>query len=196
MSRTVGYVREVLSGDCVSEDAAALRRAGASQVFTDRRGATSGPRPDLERCLNSLKSGDTLLIPSAVSLSSSVEHFVGTVARLRARGVDIYSLAEPALSTTPDATTAPGDVLNALDALRRRLIGVRTRVGLDAAIAAGRRPGRPRVMTQDRIEIARELRTQKRSYAQIGRALGVSESAVRRALKPAADTSAAQPQVK
>ena len=196
MSRTVGYVREVLSGDCVSEDAAALRRAGASQVFTDRRGTTSSPRPDLERCLNSLKRGDTLLIPSAVSLSSSVEHFVATVARLRARGIDIYSLAEPALSTTPDAAAAPGDVLDALDVLRRRLVSVRTREGLDAAIAAGRHPGRPRVMTPERIEIARELRTQKRSYAQIGRALGVSESAVRRALKTVAAPSVAQPQAK
>lgn len=193
MSRTVGYVRELLPGGGVKEDAAVLRRAGASRVYIDRRDARAGPRNELERCLHSLNKGDTLLIASAVSLSPSVEHFVTTVARFRARGVEICSLAEPALSTTPHTGAMPGDVLDALDAIRRRLIGLRTREGLDAAIAAGRRPGRPRVMTQERIEIARELRTQKRSFAQIGRALGVSESAVRRALKPAAAVSGAQP---
>jgi predicted transcriptional regulator len=37
-------------------------------------------------------------------------------------------------------------------------------------------------MTEERIAVAQELRAQKRSYMQIGRALGVSEAAVRRAL--------------
>ncbi|MGA1827896.1 recombinase family protein [Microbacterium sp.] len=185
MTRTVGYARELLSVEVAREDAAALRRAGASRVYIDRRDAATGRRNEFERCLSSLGKGDTLLVASAVSLSPSVEHFITTIAQLRARGIKVRSLAEPALSTVPDTIANPGDVLDALDAMRRRLIGLRTREGLDAAIAAGRRPGRPRVMTEERIEIARELRAQKRSFAQIGRALGVSESAVRRALNPA-----------
>ena len=142
----------------------------------------------------SLGEGDTLLITSAMSLSPSVEHFVTTVTQLRARGIEVRSLAEPALSTAAGMNSTTGEVLDALDVLRRRLIGLRIRQGLHAAIAAGRKPGRPRVMTAERIEIARELRTQKLSFAQIGRALGVSESAVRRALKPA--TAASIPQIK
>ena len=51
-------------------------------------------------------------------------------------------------------------------------------------------------MTEERIEIARELRAQKRSFVQIGRALGVSESAVRRALKAATAVPPAQTTIK
>jgi len=185
MTRTVGYVRELLSPESTKEDSAALRRAGASRVYIDRRGSTAGQRHELERCVSSLSTGDTLIIPNAVSLSPSVEHFVTTVTKLRTRGIEVRSLAEPTLSTSPSIDATPGEVLDALDGVRRQLIGLRTRQGLDAAIASGRKPGRPRVMTAERIEIARELRTQKRSFAQIGRALGVSESAVRRALKSA-----------
>ncbi len=195
MTRTVGYARELFSAEVAEEDAAALRRAGATRVYIDRRGAAAGPRHELERCVNSLTKGDTLLIANAVSLSPSVEHFVTTLTQLRTRGIEVRSLAEPALSTALGSNATPGEVMDALDGMRRRLIGLRTRQGLDAAIAAGRMPGRPRVMTDERIEIARELRTQKRSFAQISRALGVSESAVRRALKPAPGATTAQAKI-
>jgi DNA invertase Pin-like site-specific DNA recombinase len=186
MTRSVGYVRQLLAGDDITEDVDAIRRAGASKVYVDRRNSSTSARHELERCLNAIKMGDTLLIANAADLATSVEQFVTTVAQLKTRGIYVRSLTEPALSTTPDASMSPGDVLDALEAMRRRLIGLRTREGMDTAIAAGRRPGRPRVMTKERIEIAKELRAQKRSFTQIGRALGVSEAAVRRALKSAA----------
>lgn len=186
MTRSIGYARELLADDDAAERVAALRRAGASKVYLDRRTAPMSARHELERCLSAIKAGDTLLIASAATLSSSVEQFVTTVAQLRARGIHVRSLSEPALSTTPDTSMPPGDVLDALEALRRRLIGLRTREGMDAAIAAGRKPGRPRVMTEERIEVAKELRAQKRTFMQIGLALGVSEAAVRRAMKSAA----------
>lgn len=182
MSRTIGYARELLMAGDAAEDTKALRRAGASKVHIERRGGGARTQGELDVCIASLQSGDTLVIPSALTLSPSLEHFITTVTQLRTRGVSVRSLAESALSTTPDQLVAPGDVLDALDRVRHSLAGMRTRVGMDAAIAAGRKPGRPRVMTEDRLEIARELRVQKRSFAQIGRALGVSEAAVRRAL--------------
>lgn len=102
-----------------------------------------------------------------------------TASVLRARGIHLRSLTERALSSSPISE----EVLVALEGVRRQMIGIRTREGMDAASAGGRRPGRPRVMTAERIAMARELRTQKRSFAQIGLALGVSEAAVRRALR-------------
>ncbi|WP_137846471.1 recombinase family protein [Microbacterium sp. 2FI] len=184
MTRAIGYVRELLASDDPIEAVAALRLAGASKVYVDRR--SDRTRPELDRCLQALASGDTLLIASAATLVSSVEQYVVTVAQLKSRGIHLHSIAEPALSTIPNSAMSSADALDALDALRRGLIGLRTREGLDAAAAAGRKPGRPRVMTDERLAVAKELRAQKRSFAQIGRALGVSEAAVRRALTAAA----------
>jgi DNA invertase Pin-like site-specific DNA recombinase len=182
VTRTLGYARDLLVRGDAEGEAKAVRIAGASRVYIDRLGVPATRRPQLVACLETLRAGDTLLIPGAAMLSHSVEHFVSTVARLRRRGVGLRSLAEPALSTTDGAVADPGDTLDALDDLRSRLVGLRTRQGMDAAIVAGRKPGRPRVMTEERVAVARELRTQGRSYAQIGRALSVSEAAVRRAL--------------
>lgn len=183
MTRTVGYTRQLFAGHDVDAESEELRKAGASRVFVDAGGVAT--RKEFDRCLAALRPSDTLLVTSAVVMATSVENFVSTSVELERRSIHLCSLAEPSLSTTPGTSTTPIDVLRALDGLRRRWIGLKTREGLDAAASAGRRPGRPRVMTEDRLEVARELRMQKRSFAQIGRALGVSEAAVRRALKAA-----------
>ena len=179
MSRTVGYVRDLLARGDGEAEVKVLRMLGASRVYVDLLDASAARRPELVACLETLQAGDTLLVPSAAMLSHSVEHFVSTVAQLRRREILMRSMTEPALSTAGGTGASIGDTLDALDGLRSRLIGIRTRQGMDAAILAGRKPGRPRVMTEERIAVAQELRAQKRSYMQIGRALGVSEAAVR-----------------
>ena len=107
MTRTVGYARELFSAEVAEEDAAALRRAGATRVYIDRRGAAAGPRHELERCVNSLTKGDTLLIANAVSLSPSVEHFVTTLTQLRTRGIEVLSLIHISEPTRQEASRMP-----------------------------------------------------------------------------------------
>lgn len=186
MTQTLGYTRALLSTDDADQDAQTLRNQGATQVFIDAVEERPTSRPELDACLGALRPGDVLLVTTAARLSHSVEHFVLTVTQLRRGGVSLRCVSDPALSTTSPAAS-PGDVLEALEGLRSRLAGLRTRKGLDAAAATGRRPGRPRVMTDDKVAIARELRGQGRSFVQIGRALGVSEAAVRRSLTSGAD---------
>lgn len=182
MSKIVGYTRELRHpGDSLGS-ARALRRAGAVKVFSDRLSSGVRHRPQFEACLAALGQDDVLVIPDAVSLSPSVDHFVTTVSGLAARGVALRSLREPVLSTDATAREDPVEVLAALNSMRSELAGLRTSRGLDAAAAAGRKPGRPRVMTDEKIAVALELRTHKRSFAQIARSLGVSEAAVRRAM--------------
>lgn len=181
MSRTVGYSRALVAGGDVQADAAELEAAGADEVFTDDASADPRSRPGLEKCLRSLRPGDTLLVTSAARLSHSLGHFVSTHAALTGRDVAFRSLSEPALSSGGRRAGAD-EVLVALEGLRRRLISLRTRRGMDLAAAVGRRGGRPTVMDAHRVAVAQELRAQGRSFAQIARVLEVSASAVQRAL--------------
>lgn len=161
----------------------AVKHAGATRVVLDT--AHARERPRLAECLRSLSAGDTLVVPSAIEMSVGVAHFVATVAGLAERGIHLRCLREPELSTDSEATTV--GTLLALDNLRRGLIRARTRAGMDAAASRGRRAGRPTVMTAERIAVAAELRALGRSYAHVAQVLGVSASAVQRALRPRAD---------
>jgi DNA invertase Pin-like site-specific DNA recombinase len=176
VTRVVGYSRP-LGDDDDETDAAILRAAGADEVQFDH-GALDGTA--LASCLQSLNPGDELLVSRAARLASTQGTILKTLASLARRRVAFRSLAEPTLST--GASVSPEQVLVALNELRRELIGIRIRAGMAAAIAEGKRPGRPSVMTPDRIEMALELRSLGRSISHIARVLGVSAGAVQRAL--------------
>ncbi|WP_019180122.1 recombinase family protein [Microbacterium yannicii] len=182
MTRLVGYTRAIATDTNLAADVTALTDAGAERVFTDDAAADPRKRPGLAECLAVLGAGDVLLVPSASHLSHAVTHFTATITSLAERGVGFRSLSEPALCTGNPVD--PAEVMATLEALRRRLVSVRTRAGMESAAASGKRPGRPTVMTPERIAMAIELRNLNRPIAHIARVLGVSANSVQRALAP------------
>ena len=177
MTRVVGYSRPLGVDDDLEADAAALRAAGAMVVHLGL-----GDRKDrvLRSCLDELSAGDVLVVSRAIRLSPSLTHFVSTLAEMGGRGVDFRSIAEPELSAGSRPTTT--EVYTSLESMRCELISIRTRAGMANAAAAGRKLGRPSVMTEEHLAMARELRVHGRSIAHIGQVLGISASTVRRAL--------------
>jgi len=184
VTRLVGYARELSPGAGVgiAADVEQLTRAGAVRIFTDEGSLGGRARPGLQECLDFLEPGDTLLATNAASLSVTVPQFLATVNDLTARGVAFRSLNEPALCAGVDVAVDPAEVFAALDSLRRRLVSVQTRAGMASAATEGRRPGRPTVMTPERVAMAVELRNLGRPLTHIARVLGVSANAVQRAL--------------
>ncbi|MBN9154701.1 MAG: recombinase family protein [Microbacterium sp.] len=180
MTKIVGYTRRLVGDVDVADDIEALRRAGATMVFTEVTDSQTSEVAGFGECLRTLGVGDTLVATSGARIAHTVNQFLGFRSDLVSRGVAFLSLSEPALSS--GQMVDPDELFAALDGFRRRLIGLRTRHGMVVAAAEGRRAGRPSVITEERLAIARELRNQKRSFAQIGRALGVSTSAIQRAL--------------
>ena len=73
-------------------------------------------------------------------------------------------------------------IMAVMEQLRVSTIRENTRRGLEHARAQGRVGGRPRVMTEDRIATARQLRQEGKSYAQMASILGVSTASIYRAL--------------
>jgi len=187
VTRLVGYSRELVSHADASGDVEELTLAGASDVFVDAVTVDPRRRPALAECLGCLQEGDVLVVTSSDRLSHGLSHFVATVTALDARGVVFRSLTESALCTDAGPAADASQVLAALDGLRGRLRSLQTREGMKAAAAAGRRAGRPTVMTEERIGIARELRNHGRSFTHIAAVLGVSTSTVQRALTPRTD---------
>ena len=182
MTRLVGYTRELTPGTGTGEDADQLARAGVVQVFADEGSADTRARLGFRECLELLETGDTLVVSSAAILAPTVPQFLATVSGLTSRGVGFRSLSEPALCARDGVRVDPVEVFAGLEALRRRLVSLHTREGMASAAREGRRPGRPTVMTPERVAMAVELRNVGRPISHIARVLGVSANAVQRAL--------------
>jgi DNA invertase Pin-like site-specific DNA recombinase len=181
----LGYARVSTAEQHLDLQVDALKAAGCYRVWTDKASGASADRPQLGQVLDQLRPGDTLVVWRLDRLGRSLRHLVDTVAGLAELGIGFRSLQE-----SIDTTTAGGKlifhVFAALAEFERDLVQERTRAGLAAARARGRRGGRPAVMTPDKIRAAGELyATRQYTVAAIAKTLGVSRASIYRHL-PAA----------
>jgi len=139
----IGYARVSTSGQLLDRQQHALAEAGCLRVFADKLSAKDAGRPELAACLDYLRPGDTLVVPSLDRLSRSLGDQIQIVGTLRRHEVRFKSLHE-ALDTTTPGGRLVFLVFAALAEFIRELIIEGTREGLDAARARGVRLGRPR----------------------------------------------------
>lgn len=190
-SNVVGYARvSTREQDPTAQDQA-LREAGAHKIFTDH-GASSrtAQRPGWVECLNYLRQGDTLLVWRLDRLAGSERMLIEIIHDLDKRGVQLRSLTEPEIDTTTPMGRALFGIVAVFAQLRVDTIRENTMAGLEKARAQGRVGGRPTVMTPERLQAAQDLKAQGHSLRKIGEILGVSKTAVYRALAKADDQAA------
>jgi DNA invertase Pin-like site-specific DNA recombinase len=174
----IGYARVSTSGQLLDRQQLALAEAGCLRVFADKLSGKDADRPELAACLDYLRPGDTLVVPSLDRLSRSLADLITVVGTLRRQGVGFKSLHE-ALDTTTPGGRLVFHVFAALAEFIRELIVEGTREGLDAARTRGARLGRPPAMTAEQIRHARDLLTRPdNTVSSIARLLGVSRATI------------------
>lgn len=137
----VGYARVSTPGQCPDPKLDALRKAGCGTIFEDHAGGTKTTRPSLDKALAWLHEGDTLVVWKLDRLGRSMPHLIETVQSLEGRGVGFRSLTE-GIDTNISGGTLVFHIFGALAQFERDLIRERTRAGLSAARARGRKSGR------------------------------------------------------
>lgn len=171
----IGYAR-VSGGQPLDSQVTALDEAGCAKVFADTD--KDAGRPGLQACLEYLRPGDTLVVPSLDRLSRSLHDLITTVAGLRRRGAGFRSLHE-ALDTTTPGGRLVFHVFAALAEFIREVIAEGTHEGLGGARARGVRLGRPPALDAGQIRQARDLLARPdNTVSSIARLLGVSRSTI------------------
>ena len=156
----VGYVRVSTIEQNAASQLDALKKAGCRRIFHDEESGARSERPGLRGALEFLRGGDTLLVWSLDRLGRSLRHLIDTVAELEKRGIGFQSLQE-AIDTTTSGGRLVFHIFGALAEFECSLIRERTRAGLAAARARGRRGGRPRALRGKKVELAYKLYDEK-----------------------------------
>jgi DNA invertase Pin-like site-specific DNA recombinase len=118
---------------------------------------------------------------------------IGSIEQLEALGVRFHSYREPALDTAEDGRPSlERDVLRALlpavasfEARRRAdrtLVAMREIKEGRRATRTGRRPGRPSVVTPQKVSAAIRLRKQETPWAEVAQHVGLKVESIRRAV--------------
>ncbi|PJI85531.1 recombinase family protein [Luteimicrobium subarcticum] len=181
MSHVFGYARVSTTGQSLDVQVDALVAAGVDARWIARETGSGrrDDRPELVRILGQVQAGDTLVVVRLDRLGRSAAHLAALVRDLDDRGVTLRSLTE-SLDTSTSSGRFVVHVLGAMAQMEADLIRERTLDGLAAARARGRVGGRPTVMTPDRLAAARSSLDAGQPVALVARALGVSESTIRR----------------
>ena len=96
----VGYARVSTQDQDTALQRDALARHGVHVVFVES-GSGVGPRPELQKALASLGSGDTLVVWKLDRVARSLTDLLGIQSRLKFVGASIRSLTEPLNTTSP-----------------------------------------------------------------------------------------------
>jgi DNA invertase Pin-like site-specific DNA recombinase len=179
----IGYARVSTDDQNLDLQLDALKAAGCEQLYTDRLGGAVKQRPGLEGAFRYLRSGDTLVIWKLDRLGRTVKGLLSLIEELQERGIQFLSLTDGINTATP-AGRFFFHVMAAMAQMERELIKERTRAGLAAARDRGRTGGRPRVLDDSKLAMAKRLLDAGESPTAVARNLGIGRATLYRAIKP------------
>jgi DNA invertase Pin-like site-specific DNA recombinase len=152
----IGYARVSTNDQNLSLQKEALEKCGCEKIYEDKISGTRANRPGLDKALEMLREGDTLVVWKLDRLGRSVKNLITLVSELNEKGIHFKSLTDSIDTTTPSGRFF-FHVMASLAEMERDLIVERTKAGLEAAKKLGRKGGRKRKMTDSKIKSAKKL---------------------------------------
>lgn len=184
----IGYARVSTQDQNLDLQIDALRQAGCEKIYEDKISGSKVDRSGLNKAMELLRAGDTLVVWKLDRLGRSVKHLVDFVGALAAQEINFKSLTD-AIDTGTPAGRFFFHVMASLAQMERELTIERTRAGLAIAKKAGRTGGRPRQLTASKVESARQLLAGGRAPRDVAKDLGVSVATLYRWLPAAGNMS-------
>lgn len=181
MSELLGYARVSTNDQDLEGQRLRLQQAGATRIFEDVLSGKTTERPGLTNLLDFARSGDVICVVRLDRLSRSLKQLLETVETLKSRGIGLKSLEE-AIDTSSATGALTFHLFGAIAEFERRLISDRTRDGIAAARARGKKPGRP-VTDESTLESAFKLIAAGLSPTDAAKQLGIGRSTIYRELR-------------
>ena len=179
----IGYARVSTDEQRLDLQMDALLKAGCEQefIYKEHASGANASRPQLGILFKTLRKGDVLVVYKIDRLARSSKHLFQMMEWLEDHDVGFMSLTE-SVDTTSPMGKAIFTIFAAIAQLERDLISERTKAGLAAARARGRRGGRkPKLDKGKAQEAAKMLEDNPRLiHEQVARMFDVSRATLYR----------------
>ncbi len=182
----IGYARVSTKEQSLNLQKDALEKVGCETIFSEHISGAKSDRPQLQEMIKHLRKGDVVVVWKLDRLGRSLRDLVNLISKFQDAGVEFQSLQDNIDTTTPAGKLA-FHMFAALAEFERDIISSRTKAGLEAARARGRKGGRPKGLSkkaQDKARLAESLYKEKeRSIAEICNHLHISKPTLYRYLR-------------
>ena len=153
----IGYARVSTLDQNLDLQMQVLRKAGCKKIFREKVSGASRERPEFQRMLDQLRTGDTVIVWKLDRLARSTRDLLETMETIREAGARFQSLSEPWANTTTHAGKLIMTVFAGIAEFERDLIRERTSAGREAARRRGIHFGRPRKLNPEQTNLVHRL---------------------------------------
>lgn len=184
MSKIIGYCRvstkmQVNRNSLLSQRIAILNRYDNAEIFEESYTGIKTDRPILNKVLEQLQEGDTLVVSKLDRLARNTVEGIQIVEDLFKKGVAVHVLNVGLLENTTMGKFFLTTML-AVAEMERNTIIDRTQAGKEIAkTKEGFKEGRPKAYTKEQLDHALSMLTindGNYSYKEVERLLGISKS--------------------
>src|SRR5680860_1142479 len=95
----VGYARVSSTGQDLTVQLEKLETAGCEKIFKEKRSGVDAGRPELKRCLDYLREGDTMLVTKIDRLARSTSDLYRIISTLTKKGAAFKVTDDPTIDT-------------------------------------------------------------------------------------------------
>ena len=188
MNKVIGYSRKSTTSQTNAPDVEALKQAGCDQVFEENVSTRKAEkdRPELMKCLASLRKGDTLKLTSLSRLGRTQREVINRLHELQAEEINVITL-DGLINTEALGKFAPVliGLLTGLNEVERELTQERTIASVEyRRKTGGNLGGRPKTSAKKEKLVLR-LREEGESLRSIKDQTGVAVATIRRIIQSA-----------
>lgn len=182
----IGYARVSTKDQSLNLQEDALKKAGCKKIYSEQVSGAKANRIKLNELMEHVREGDVIVVWKLDRLGRSLRDLVSLMSKFQEKGVGFKSLQDNIDTTTPMGKLN-FHLFAALAEFERDIISERTKAGLSAARARGRKGGRPKGLSkkaQDKARLAESLYKERvRSISEICNHLEISKPTLYRYLR-------------
>ena len=177
-----GYCRVSTEEQVLDRQLESLKKYNCDEIFMEKITGTKANRPELNKLKEKVREEDIVVIESLSRLGRSTKNLLELVEYFKGKKVKLISTKE-----NIDTESATGQllltVLSAISQFERDLTVERTKEGLVAARARGRKGGRPKSDKKALNKAIKLYQSKEYSIKEIVSMTGISQSTIYRNIK-------------
>ncbi|TMP17004.1 recombinase family protein [Pseudoalteromonas sp. S2893] len=176
-----GYARVSTKGQDLTVQLSKLSEHGVDRVYSEKLSGKNKNRPELEKMIEQLRTGDTVVITKIDRLARNMRDFQNIVHELTERGVTLKIL-DQMIDTSSAQDKLFMNMLSMFAEFERTMILERQREGIEHAKSKGVYKGRKPISEDKKAQVL-ELAANDVKKSEIQKVTGVGKTSIFKILK-------------
>lgn len=173
----IGYARVSTRDQKLDSQIDVLKEYGCDRIFSEKVSGRKYNRTELDKCLDYMRDGDTLVITKLDRLGRTTKQLIELSQYLENENIDLH-IIDMKITTKDAMGKMFFTMMSAFAELEANLLSERTKKGLDSARARGRKGGRPAIKSSTKEKVRKLYNSKEYSIKEISEMTNVSKASI------------------